>query len=153
MNKQNLTELDLRFIELADIVSTFSQDKSTKIGAVLVDDNGIVLETAFNTFPKGLDTTIQSRFERPDKYLYTEHAERALLYKCCKNGIKTNGTTMYIQWFSCAECARAIIMSGVKTVVCQEPDFKNDEKSQRWEESQKVAMQMFKEAGIEIIYY
>jgi len=37
--------------------------------------------------------------------------------------------------------------------VCQIPDWQNDEKSKRWEDSQKVALEMFLECGIEIQYY
>ena len=57
---------DLRFLRLAREVSTWSKDPSTKVGAVIVGDNGQVISQGYNGFPEALmiqrsDTTISKR--------------------------------------------------------------------------------------------
>jgi len=148
-----LSNWDKKFIELANLVATWSKDRSTKIGAVIVDDSHRVLSVGYNGFPVGFNDNVDSRHERPQKYMYTEHGERNAIYSAARNGISLVGSTMYIPWFSCADCARAIIQSGIKKIVCEQPDWKNDEKSKRWEDSQKAALEMFIECGVEIQYY
>lgn len=53
---------DRRFMEMAQLVSTWSKDPSTKIGAVLVRSNKIVA-TGYNGFPSGIvdDKRLQNR--------------------------------------------------------------------------------------------
>jgi dCMP deaminase len=51
-------------------------------------------------------------------------------------------------WFPCADCARAIIQSGIKNVVCYKPDYTIP----KWGESFKIAHEMLDEAGIELVF-
>jgi deoxycytidylate deaminase len=51
---------------------------------------------------------------------------------------------MFLPWYPCVDCARAIIQSGIRELVCYKPDF-NDPK---WGEDFKIAARMFSEAGI-----
>jgi len=46
-----------------------------------------------------------------------EHAERAAIYKAAACGVPTAGAVMYAPWFSCTDCARGIILAGVRQVV------------------------------------
>jgi dCMP deaminase len=57
---------DKRFMELAKQVSTWSKDKSTGVGAVIVNDKKKVLSLGFNGFPRGVDDDVESRHERPE---------------------------------------------------------------------------------------
>ena len=45
---------DTRFIDLAKLVSTWSKDPSTKVGAVITDDNNRVISLGYNGFPKNI---------------------------------------------------------------------------------------------------
>ena len=45
---------DLRFLDLAKLVSTWSQDPSTKVGAVIADSDNRIVSIGYNGFPKGI---------------------------------------------------------------------------------------------------
>ena len=48
---------------------------------------------------------------------FTLHAEQNVISYCAKNGIPTNGTTMYITLSPCKTCAKLIAQSGIKKVI------------------------------------
>lgn len=136
-----------RFMKLAEHIATWSKDTSTKCGAVIIDPDNRVISTGYNGFPINADDGIKSRYERPQKYLYTEHAERNAIYSAAKIGVSTNNCSMFIMWFPCADCARAIIQSGISTLVCFKP-----EPNYKWDEHFKVAEELLKECGVNIVY-
>jgi len=51
MNLQNF-KWDIRFLDLAKLVSTWSKDPSTKIGAVITDRDNKIVSLGYNGFPK-----------------------------------------------------------------------------------------------------
>ena len=136
-------------MDLVDLVATWSKDTSTQVGAVIVDNENTILSVGYNGFPRGVDDSIEERFERPIKYMYTEHAERNAIYNAVRNGLRLKGAKIYIPWCSCADCARAIIQSGIKTVVMREPDYDVP----KWGEHFAIAIEMNKESGVKVIYY
>ncbi len=137
-----------RFIELAKHIAGWSKDKSTQTCAIITSKDNRVLSVGYNGFPSGCDDVNMPRYERPKKYLYTEHAERNAIYNAARNGINTNGATMYLMWFPCADCARAVIQSGITRLVCKEPDMNS-----RWREHFVAAIEMLNECNIKIEYY
>ena len=139
---------DLKFIELAKHISGWSKDKTTKVGAVIVNDSNRIISTGYNGFVIGCDDSVESRYEKDKKYLYTEHAERNAIYSAAEKGDSTRNATIYMQLYPCVDCARAIIQSGIKRVVCTKPDFNNE----RWGESWRIAEELFNECGIEVKY-
>jgi dCMP deaminase len=56
---------------------------------------------------------------------------------------------MYVTLFPCADCARAIIQSGITKLVSPTPDVNNE----RWGEHFKVSLVMFKEANLTLVLY
>jgi dCMP deaminase len=145
MNKANWNE---RFIEIADTIARWSKDTSRGVGAVIADENNSPLSWGFNGFPRNADDDIEERYERPVKYDWTEHAERNAIFNAAKKGITLEGSIIYLRWYPCNDCARAIIQSGIKKVICDKPDF-NDE---RWGDKFLTSHQMFKECGVEVEY-
>lgn len=143
-----MTNWDKRFISLTEHISKWSKDKNTGTGAVIVDSEKRVISMGYNGFPSGANDGIDSRYDRPQKYLYTEHAERNAIYNASRIGASLKGCTMYLMWFPCADCARAIIQSGVKRLVCYEPDLSN----QKWGNHFKVAVELLNECGVEVKY-
>ena len=137
-----------RFVVLAQHVATWSKD-STKVGAIIADEDNRVVSMGYNGLPSGCNDSTPERLERPMKYMYFEHAERNAIFNAARTGSKTLGCTMYMDWFPCADCARGIIQSGLKRLVCSRPNF-NDE---RWGESFKASYEMMDEANVEIVFH
>jgi dCMP deaminase len=63
-----------------------------------------------------------------------------------KRGFKTEGATMYVPWFACADCARAIIQAGVAEVVGH--DYPPHREQTSWKESIEIADKMLQEASV-----
>ena len=78
-----------------------------------------IISVGCNTFPKGFPH-IQ---ERPAKYSWIEHAERNAIYTAARNGVGLEGSSMYLNWYPCVPCARAIIQSGIVCLYAFEPDW------------------------------
>jgi len=140
-----------KFLDLTELVSSWSKDRSTQVGAVVVDDNNIPLVVGYNGFPRGVDDDVDERHERPAKYYYTEHAERNAIYAAARNGIKLEGSTIYLLWkWPCADCARGVIQSGIKRIVSYNRDFPGKKKD--WDIHFIAATEMLDEAGVEVIF-
>jgi len=145
----SLTKWDLRFIERAKAVSEYSKDKNTKTGAVIVNDDKTEITMGYNGFPRNADDdTDQRRYERPQKYFWTEHAERNAIYKAARLGVSTMNTKMYCTYFPCADCSRAIIQAGIHTLYTEKPDFNHH----KWGDSWLEALIMLRECGVEVIW-
>ena len=134
-----------RFINQAYTVAEWSKDKNTKVGCVVVGEDRRILDASYNGFPRGVDDSIIERYERPTKYIFTQHAERNAIDNCARDGVAMRGATMYVTLMPCHECARSIIQAGIKMVVYSENE------SERFKESSENARIMFKEANVELI--
>ena len=69
-----------RYIHLAKEISTWSKDPSTKVGAVVIGNNGEVLSQGYNGFPRGIKDTPQRLKDREKKYNLVVHAEMNAIY-------------------------------------------------------------------------
>jgi len=140
---------DLRFIKLAKHISSWSKDKSTKVGAVIVNDKNNPISMGFNGFPSKIDETIDERHAGLLKYEYTVHGEANAIANAAKNGQKTEGCTMYVTYFPCSTCAGLIVNSGIKKIVCEnEPDLNHE----KWGEKWKISKIILKEGGVKVNY-
>lgn len=136
-----------RFLRVAYLLALNSPDLSTQNGAVILN-KGAIISMGFNTLPDRVNITPE-RLERPEKYLWTEHAERHAIYDAVRQGQATDGGTMVVPWFACADCGRAIIQAGIKRVVGHQKMF--DQTPKRWRDSISIALTMFEEAGVETL--
>jgi dCMP deaminase len=96
-----------------------------------------------NEFPNGV-LNVPSRWERPTKYMFVEHAERAVIYQAARDGVTLRGATMVAVWAACSDCARAIIAAGIVRLV----RHSGHGKSETWDESIRIGDRMMLEAGI-----
>lgn len=136
-----------RFHDLAATVSEWSKDPNRKVGCVIVSEQGQILSTGFNGLPPGVSDT-ESRLEKPEKYKWMSHAEVNAVAQAAKHGISLQGSTAVVTLFPCCDCAKSLIVSGVKRVFAPEPDFGHP----TWGESFAVSRQMFYEAGVEVLH-
>lgn len=133
---------DAAFLKLCDLLASKSPDPSRKTGAVIVDYWGDrVVASGFNHIPGDLPAT-EARLTRPAKYKWIEHAERGAIYACAAEGVPTAGCKMYLTWYPCADCARAIVFAKISELVCREPDW-NDPKYDF-----EISREMLAEAGV-----
>lgn len=128
------------YMGFAEHAAKKSKD-STKVGAVLVGNDGEVRLTAYNGPPRGVEDAPE-RFERPMKYLYASHAEANLVAFAAREGIRTSDCTVYVTHMPCASCARTLIQAGVSEVIY------GPGKTSMPEEEFQTAEQMFKEASV-----
>ena len=106
-----MSSWDNYFFELLEVVRNKSKDRSTKVGAIIVGPDNEIRSTGFNGFPRKINDDIDERHERPDKYLWTEHAERNAIYNAVRMGVPLKGCTLYVYGFPCSDCARVIIQA------------------------------------------
>lgn len=135
---------DEYFVSLCVLIATKSKDQNRKVGVVIVGPDNEIRSTGFNGAPRG----VQERHDRPEKYFWTEHAERNAIYNAARCGISLKGCRIYLPWFPCMDCARGIIQSGITLIICRKPDL-NDVK---WGEDFKRVIALFDEAKITVQY-
>ena len=132
-----------RFMRLAVEVSAWSKDTSTKVGCVLVSPDGLVLSTGYNGIARGVDDK-PVRLERPQKYLWTVHAEAAAIANAARHGARLTGATAYVTHCPCASCARLLLNAGVAEVVT------GSGLTNMPAEEFDAARTMFQEAGVHV---
>lgn len=127
----------------------FSKDPSTKVGCIILAPESLqILSMGYNGMPRGVDETIKERWERPQKLMWCEHAERNAIANASRHGTPLENGIAIITMFPCADCARLLIQSGIKTIVSKEPNLVDS----KWSVSFTFSLQMFKEADIKLIY-
>ena len=141
-----MNKWDKKFMDQAQLVATWSKDTNRQNGAVIVNDDNIVISQGYNGFPIGCNDEIKSRYEQPMKYFFTEHAERNALYFAARNGVSLKGSRMYMTMFPCADCARGMIQCGITKIIAPTPDVDHP----KWGEHFRVSMAMLEEANVEI---
>lgn len=135
-------ELLARGYELA----TLSPDPSSQNGALIYDEeHDRVVSEGFNAPPvKYVDLG-----NRDYKLSIIEHAERAAIYEATFIGASTYECTMVCPWAACCDCARGIILSGIKKLVTHRE--RGALTPARWYSDVQVAYSMLKESKVEII--
>ena len=144
------SEWNYRFMGMALHISTWSKDTSTKVGCVVVGPDKEIRSQGYNGFPRGVDENKKGRQIRPTKYVFYEHAERNAIFNACLFGASLRGCTLYVTMPPCADCARAIIQSGIKMVYFMAPPA-NAEKvtsPNNWRDTVLDSFAMFDEAGV-----
>lgn len=140
-----MTDIDL-LRTAAFAAARRSHDPRTQNAAVLVPVGcRLPAAVAANQYPVRWWASGE-RLEAPAKYRYIEHAERAVIYRAASCGQATEGATIYCPWFACADCARAIICSGVAAIVGHEAT--KAKTPLRWRDELQAAEQMLVDAGV-----
>lgn len=136
-----MTAWPQHLMNLAHLTASKSKD-TTKVGAVLVDDENTVMLTAYNGPPRGV-TDSADRFVRPRKYLFASHAEQNLIAFAARKGIRTEGCTVYVTHHPCSSCARSLIQAGIRCVAY------GDGQTSMPDEEFEAAREMIREAGVD----
>jgi dCMP deaminase len=141
---------DTRFMKLAKEISTWSKDPSTKVGAIIVNNERRILATGYNGFPRGIKDTAERLNDREKKYPLIVHAEMNALMNALYNGVSVKNATIYVWPLPiCSECTKNIIQSGITRVSIISPKNASEMWKNQWEKTSKL---MFEEAGVKITY-
>ncbi len=149
MGDQKQNRWAKRFLDLCALLASWTEDKDIGVGAVIVGPALEIRSTGLNGLPRGVSDGDDRRFDRPsgEKFFWVEHAERNAIYNAARMGVAVAGCTIYISRFPCADCARAIIQSGIETICCP-PKPTNDGKL---DYSFAVAETLLAESGVELL--
>lgn len=141
MNKK--PSWDDTFIDLCLTISKRSKDQSTRVGCVIVGPNKEPRAMGYNGIPRNCNDDLPHRHIRPHKYFYMEHGERNAIYNAARSGVSIDGCSLYVLGPPCADCARAIIQSGIKEVICASLKAPIN-----YKENCEASLEMLLEAGI-----
>ena len=147
---------DLRWLEMATLVATWSGDNSMGVGCVIVGPDNEVRSLGYNDLVRGIQDR-ESRRTRPAKYVWTEHGERNAIYNAARIGTSLKGCKAYIACVPserggiapCAECTRALIQAGIVEIV----EYKNapaETEDRPWAETVGASIAMLQEAGVNL---
>ena len=148
LGNPHLSKWDRRFLRIAEEVRLWSKDPGTKVGCVLVNQRRI-LSTGYNGFPQTISDDLDRYIDREYKLSVTVHAEANAILNAAKNGTKVEGSTLYVTFPPCSQCASAVIQAGVAQVVCPDPASAPE----RWRSNFIAANNLFYEAGVKVLYY
>ena len=142
------------FMGIALLSSKRSKDPSTKVGAVIVTPDNRIVGVGWNGMPKAkpgwdndwsLPWSKDSKDPLENKYMYVVHAEPNAIFHSSEN---VRGCTMYLTWFPCSDCAKAIAQSGIKKLV-----YLEENATERYKTSMEGAKKIFLVCGVECEKY
>ncbi|MFH1662022.1 MAG: cytidine/deoxycytidylate deaminase family protein [Candidatus Falkowbacteria bacterium] len=138
---------DEYFIKIVEMIGTRGTCERFRGGCVIVKDKRIV-STGYAGSPIGLAHCDDAGHEmhtvtHPDGHqsnhcIRTTHAEQNAICQAARTGSSLEGGTLYCKMTPCYTCAKMIINSGIKRVVCEQ-DYHASARSK----------EIFAEAGIQ----
>jgi dCMP deaminase len=137
MEQQKQAIWDRRLFALANLVGDWSSDPNTKVGSVIVGPQNDIRAVGYNGLPRNIEND-SVLFAAPLKYLWIEHAERNAIYSAARIGTPLPGCRMYVSWFPCADCARAIVQVGLSELICVEPDWSHKTWSDQFAQARRI---------------
>lgn len=134
-----------RFLELAENVSQWSKDPSTKCGAVLVRPDKSIASTGFNGLPPNIQDEDKYLIDRELKYKVIRHAEENCISFCRDQSLE--GYAMFVYPFQpCSNCMSEIASNGIARVVTYV------DRNPRWKESFEIGRMIASDCGIELTF-
>ena len=137
---------DIRFLELAKHISSWSKDPSTKVGCIIVGSDREIRSTGFNGFPRGIEDSEERLTNREFKYPFICHAEENAIMHAARIGVSLKDCTAFVTWPPCTRCTRSLIQAGVREVVYPA----GLEIPERWLADFEMGQQMFLEAHVKV---
>lgn len=128
------------FMRLALVAAGKSKDPSTRVGAVIADQQNRVVSIGYNGPPRGTDDT---HGDRESRLRRTIHAEaNAILFA----QRPLQGHSLYVTHHPCASCAGLIVQAGIAAVYHPPIDAGF---VARWYDSLMESRKLLSEAGVE----
>ncbi len=148
MKRKDYITWDEYFMGVALLSGMRSKDPNTQVGACIVSEDNKILSMGYNGFPMGCsdeEFPWAREGETVDtKYAYVTHSELNAILNY--RGGSLQGAKLYVSLFPCNECAKAIIQSGIKTVIYNDDKYADSPAS-------VASRRMFDAAGVEYRRY
>ena len=149
MKREDYISWDEYFMGVAKLAALRSKDPNTQVGSCIVSEDNNILSMGYNGFPKGCSDEDfpwerDGEDELDTKYPYVTHSELNAILNY--RGGSLVGAKIYVSLFPCNECAKAIIQSGIKTVIYDSDKYENMP-------STIASKRMLKAAGVEFYQY
>jgi dCMP deaminase len=144
---------DQFFMSVAILSSHRSKDK-TQVGACIVSEDKRIIGVGWNGMPKTIQGVQnddvfpwgkESDNPLENKYMYIIHAEPNAIYHASES---VKNCTMYLNWFPCAECAKAIVQSGIKRLI-----YLKHAPTDRYQVSMEGAKKILTLGGVDVVEY
>lgn len=140
---------DEYFINIMKEVGKRASCDRGRSGAIIVRDKRI-LTTGYVGAPAGLQHCdeaghlMRKSFDEDgsvkENCVRTTHAEQNAIIQAALHGVSTKGATLYCKMEPCLNCAKIIINSGIKRVVCEK----------RYHDA-TLTREFFKQAGVDLV--
>lgn len=142
---------DEYFMGVAYLAAGRSKDPNSQVGCCIVSKDNKILSMGYNGFPCGCSDD-EFPWERENavsdpynsKYMYVTHSEMNAILNF--RGGSLEGSKLYVTLFPCNECTKAIIQSGIKTVIYDCDKYADTP-------SVKAAKRMMAAAGVSYMKY
>ena len=147
--REDYINWDEYFMGVAFLSARRSKDPHTQVGACIVSQDNKILSMGYNGFPNGCsDEDFPWNRESADpydnKYFYTTHSELNAILNY--RGGSLEGSKLYVTLFPCNECAKALIQSGIRTVIYAEDRYASTSAT-------RASKRMLRAAGVEFYPY
>ncbi len=138
---------DEYFMSIAQLSARRSKDPHTRVGSCIVSKDNRILSTGYNGAPNGYDDDKfpwKNKGEKLEtKYMFVVHSELNAILNYRGSNRELEGARIYVHFFPCNECAKAIIQSGIKEVIYLHPYEHFDHSIES-----EATRRMFDECGI-----
>ena len=146
-------------LDVAARYSQLSKARRLQVGAVVVKDDRII-SIGYNGTPPGWDNNCEYEIPLPQQEIYPGmvdavyryelktkpevlHAEENAIGKLARSHESGEGATMFITHAPCAQCAKLILVSGIKSVFYR--DTYRDDSGIKFLEKGGIKVQQLKE--------
>ena len=127
MKREGVLSWDEYFMGVALLSAQRSKDNSSQVGACIVSPENKILSMGYNGMPRGCfdDDMPWEREGEPlkTKYMYVCHAELNAILNHAASAGSLKGARIYTTLFTCNECAKALIQSGIAEVIYYEDKY------------------------------
>lgn len=134
-----------RFLDMAELVASWSKDPSTKTGAVIVRPDRTIAAMGYNGFPRKMDDHEAQYDNRETKYSRIIHCEMNAILSARES---LDGYTLYCYPFlTCDRCAVHIIQAGIIEVIAPKCP---EHLLERWGPAFEKTRGMYREANVTV---
>lgn len=133
---------DKRYIEMAQLVASWSKDPRKQVGAVITKEN-YIMGIGFNGFPRGIEDTRERLEHKELKLKLILHAEVNAIMNA-----RGQGDTIYVfPCLPCMPCFMQLVQTGIRRVVTSQLSLG---RKTNWDDA--LVKQIASEIGVEILF-